>query len=208
MTAETCCRDKSDELKPWVFSRRAKESIHDFSVNILRVAEEIRVDLKYPNDPDRHFFPYSMRYWGYFVKEADPSFVESNKVEESPLVVDTNRITFIGAIGFHHYPVDSQYSVPKGFVKSDKTQQEKIVLRFLDKLGFIPKAELEGEPSSIGPDYEYYHFFHPDIPILAHFGRAKNSGTLSHVRFYYYEINEHQLSFDLPETQKTPSVIY
>lgn len=208
MTQETCCRGNSDERpKRWTLSREAKEVIHHFSADLLSASEKIRVESRFSGNPNKHFFPYNMQRFRYFVREAEDSYVETEQPANIPTVKGTNRFSHIGAIGFFDHKLDNAYRQVEGFVKANKDQQERIIIKFLNELGFLQTDVLGGQFIEKENDHwEGYNIPHPNLPIIAEFRRQRSEHTLPHVWFSYYELKEHQLGFDLPEFEAVSAV--
>lgn len=201
MVQETCCRgDVEEKPRPWILSTEAKEVIHTFSVNLLEAAERIRQDYKFPNDPNTHFFPFNMQRFGYFTREAQQSYLETEQHATLVHVKGDRRFESIGALGFFDYKLDSGYRKISDFVKAKTDLQERLIIRFLNELGFLQTDVLGGERVEKENDFwEGYNISHPSLPIVAEFRRQITNHDLPHVWFRYHEVNEHQLSFDIPE---------
>ncbi len=198
MTVETCCRtDESSEPKPkpWVLSKKAKRAIHNFSRRVLKVAEEIRAERGYPDDPKTHFYPNCLKKYGYFTREAGSDYV--NERQEAGLIhFDGNlRYQAIGAIGFHTFTHGD-----KTLIRASIKDQKALVMSFLEKLGFRPQEQTRWQKQEDRSDNEYYDYStiqHPTRPITAEFGEQKSNGDFAHVWFRYHELYEHQLPLEI-----------
>ncbi len=168
MTVETCCIDKTEQKRSlWKLSTETKEVIHHFSTEVLSVAEKIRVEYGFPNDPENHFFAYNLRKYGYFTSKADEDYVESEQIEPNPIIYGDNRHQRIGAVGFWDTR-DKGFKKDDSFVKADKKLSEQLVLTIMDRLGFSTSAITEGKPTDDDRYWENFRIYHSNLPILGH----------------------------------------
>ncbi|KKS83414.1 MAG: hypothetical protein UV59_C0040G0011 [Candidatus Gottesmanbacteria bacterium GW2011_GWA1_43_11] len=193
MVAETCCRPQEgfkDKPKRWVLSQEAKGAIHDFSKRVLEVAEEIRKERGYPNDPQAHFFANGMQKYHYFVNEASDDYLDQTQVPTLPSYQQDLKLDAIGAISFY-----GSVFKDKSFKSATIKEQKELLMLFLEKLGFKANEQTSWQKKQT-PENEFHHYptiKHPTWPITAEFGEQKSDCNFAHIWFSYHELNEHQL---------------
>lgn len=189
-----------DKRLSWIISGNAREIIGVFSVSVLQTAELIRNELGYTNNPEKHFFPYNMRF-----RFEAPSRADYKPSDFAHFYHGNNKYLWIGSLSFRNsFQVNGL--TPKDFEKADEETQVSILKMFLDKLEFTKGEKVTGDGSMSDSIYRRIVIHHPNFPFAAEYLEQNVAGypRLPTLIIYYYETNEHQLPLAIEETVSEP----